>query len=190
MLFFSGATLSAAIACGGPKTPVDATKADGGPATPPSSATAPVDDAGPTTTTTDTLGDAGSGQKLPPVASTASAPADAGRGDGGEHTADPGRSAKDIEAMVKSHRDEARKCYDDALKDHPGIEGDLVITWKVGADGAITKIDVNAARSTITEPSVVSCVIGVIKRIKFAPSPRGYESTYNYPFNFHPRGPR
>ncbi len=191
-LFFAALALTATFACGGPKAATDGPKGPdnvGGGSTDAATAATP-DDAGPTTTTTQGLGDAGSGQKLPQTgtSSTASIPSDGGRG--GDGGTDPGRSGKDIEAMVKARRDDARKCYDDGLKAHPGIEGDLVIQWTVDRDGKVTKIDLNTARSTITEPSVVSCIVDIIKKIPFAPSPRGMESTYNYPFNFHPRGSR
>ena len=43
-------------------------------------------------------------------------------------------------------------------------------------------------RSAITEPSVVACVVGVIKKIQFAASPGGYETKAFYPFKFTPRG--
>ena len=90
-------------------------------------------------------------------------------------------------AKAEAHRDEARKCYDDGLKAHPGVEGDLTITWVVDPQGKVTKAELNQKRSTITEPTIVNCIVDVIKKIQFAPSPRGVESTYNFPFNFHPR---
>ena len=40
---------------------------------------------------------------------------------------EPGRRVQDIQTIIQSRRDDARKCYDDALKKHPGIEGDLDI---------------------------------------------------------------
>jgi hypothetical protein len=189
LLLLGALTGAAAIACGGAKTPGDTSPlaASSAPAIDTSVPSAP--DAGPATTT-DALGDAGTGQKLAVVdaGTSGSASGDAGRA--GSFPPDPGRSAKDIEVIVKGKREDARKCYDEGLKAHPGIEGDLVVTWIVDPDGNVKKIDLNTARSTITEPSIVACVIEVIKKIKFATSPRGMESTYNYPFNFHPRGGR
>ena len=106
------------------------------------------------------------------------------------HRHDPGRGADDINAIVKAHRDEARACYDKALPDHPGIEGDLVITWTIDPKGNVTKTSLDVGPSTIAEPTVVSCISDVIKRIQFAPSPGGFETTASYPFNFHPRHSR
>src|SRR5262249_34320651 len=50
------------------------------------------------------------------------------KGDGGPRPSgsdEPGRRRDDIKTIILTHRDEARACYDKALKDHPGIEGDL-----------------------------------------------------------------
>jgi hypothetical protein len=106
------------------------------------------------------------------------------------HTHDPGRRPQDIAAIVVARRPEARACYDKALETHPEIEGDLVVQWTIDSKGSVTQIDVDMSRSTLVEASVVSCVEDVVKRIKFAPSPGGYETKANYPFNFRPHGDR
>jgi len=146
-------------------------------------------DAGPTTTTTVTIPDGGDlqGAKLTEthtVASTSGSSAPPK----GPHTHDPGRSPEDIKAIVVAHRPEARACYDKALPAHPGMQGDLVIQWTIDAKGNVTKISLDTARSTITEPSVVSCVSDIIKAIQFAQSPGGFETNAMYPFKFTPKG--
>jgi hypothetical protein len=100
---------------------------------------------------------------------------------------DPGRSPQDIRALVVAHRDEARACYDKALSTHPGIEGDLVMRWTIDPKGVVGDITNDTARSQIFEPSLVACVAAVLGKIQFAASPRGFETTAFYPFNFHPR---
>jgi hypothetical protein len=87
---------------------------------------------------------------------------------------------------VVAHRDEARACYDKALPDHPGIEGDLVIQWTIDPKGNVTQVSLDSSRSKIVEPGVAACVANVIKSIQFASSPGGYETKAFYPFNFHP----
>ncbi|HEY8074317.1 MAG TPA: AgmX/PglI C-terminal domain-containing protein [Labilithrix sp.] len=115
------------------------------------------------------------------------------RGDGGPRTPhsgsadEPGRRRDDIKTIILTHRDEARACYDKALKDHPGIEGDIEIKWTIDPDGNVTSPEVDDGRSQIHEPSVGKCIIDVIKNIKFAKSEKGYESHARYPFNFHPK---
>lgn len=121
-------------------------------------------------------------ERLPlPESSSSSAPSAAA------HPREPGRGIADIRALVVAHRDEARACYEKALADHPGLEGDLVVEWTIDPKGNVSRASVDVARSQIAEPTAVACVVDVIRRIPFSPSPGGYETTAHYPFNFHPR---
>ncbi len=86
-----------------------------------------------------------------------------------------------------ARRDEARACYDAALKDHPGIEGDLDIAWTIDPDGKVTVVAVDHRRSTIHEEGLGLCIASVIERIRFNPSEKGFETRAHYPFNFHPK---
>ena len=116
------------------------------------------------------------------------------KGDGGPKTpagggsaGEPGRTAKDIQTIVAARRDDARACYDKALASHPGIEGDLDIKWKIDPQGNVVDAEVDTTKSSILEPTVGQCIIDIIKKIKFAASPKGFESRAHYPFNFHPK---
>ena len=178
------AALSALAACAG--TPP--AQSPGG--TPPgaTASVAPAQDAGPTTTTTLTLGDGGdlSGSKLTSSGSqTIDVTIDGGPK--GPHAPDIGRGTKDIQAIVVARRDDARACYDNALKAHPGIEGNLDIKWTIDPKGMVTDIAIDTSHSDIMEPSVGNCVMAIIKKIHFNESAKGFETFTHYPFNFHPR---
>ena len=113
-----------------------------------------------------------------------------GTGDGGApgpHASEPGRSVKDIQTIILTHRDEARACYDKALKDHPGIEGNIDVKWTIDPKGTVTDIAVDEGKSEIHEPSVGKCISDIIKSIHFSVSGKGFETRAHYPFNFHPR---
>jgi hypothetical protein len=182
------------LACGGgagsadgAKTPAAAEPAAAEPAS--TAATAPQD-TGPTTTTTATLppnngelqgAKLGSSSSTTIEGKTTSGPKPTGEGE-------PGRRVDDIKTIVGGRRDEARKCYDDALKKTSGLEGDLVIKWVIDPKGTVTEIAVDDSKSTIHDAELGKCVIAVIQKIKFAESPKGFESRMNYPFNFHPKG--
>lgn len=177
---------SLAFACGGgqqgdPKTPTGSSSSE------PTSTDA---DAGPTTTTTVTLGDGGNltGTKLE-TTTTVTASVDAGAKDAAAPPAghDPGRSPQDIQTIIQARRDDARACYDTALKTHPGIEGNVDIKWTIDPKGVVTETSIDDAKSDIHEAGLVKCIGDVIKKISFAPSPRGVETKVHYPFNFHPR---
>jgi outer membrane biosynthesis protein TonB len=192
------AALFAIAACGGgskeggdPKTPGTDPAASSGSSTGASSSGAAGSSGGGTTTTS--LGDGGDlqGAKL----SEKSHSEMETKGDGGPKAPpggsanEPGRGAKDIQTIVAGKRDEARACYDKALAGHPGIEGDLDIKWVIDPQGNVTDAQVDSTKSQILEPSVGTCIIDVIKKIKFNPSAKGYETRAHYPFNFHPKGP-
>jgi outer membrane biosynthesis protein TonB len=163
-------------ASGGPGTSAGATGSSGG--------------ASGGTTTTTALGDGGDlqGAKLGSSTHTeVETKGDGGPKAGPAHQQEPGRKREDIQTVVMARRDDARACYDKALKDHPGIEGDLTVKFVIDPQGAVSDALVDASKSTIAEPSVGACIVDIIKKIKFAPSKLGFETRANYPFNFHPK---
>lgn len=166
------------------KAPATATKPAAG--TPAGEGTAKTE---PTTTTT-ALPTGGELQGAKLATSTHSEVETKGEGGpkaGPGHTSEPGRSAKDIQAVIVARRDDARACYDKALKDHPGIEGDLDIKFTIDPQGNVTDIGVDTTKSQILEKSASDCIMFIIRNIKFAPSPKGFETRAHYPFNFHPK---
>lgn len=174
-----------AAACGGGEKQAS-TPQGGGNAAP---ADAGAADVGPTTTTTVLLGDGGElqGTKL----ETKQGPVNVG---GSENTAprpnahdrDPGRTQQDLITIIKSHRDEARACYDAAEKKNPGMQGNIDITWKLDPKGKVVETGVDDGKSDIHDPVLVKCIGDVIRKIPWAASQRGFETTAHYPFNFHP----
>jgi ABC-type transport system substrate-binding protein len=177
-------SLAAVVACGG-SNPPSQTPTTAGPAASAGDTSAPpgAGDAGPPSTTTQTLTGGGGATKLTPLAS-----ADAGT-DGGhvKHQAEIGRSVSDIRAILGSRRDEARACYDNAVTQHPGIEGTIDIRWTIDPAGVVTEADIDTSHSEMTEPAVANCIIAMVKKIHFNASPKGFETKAHYPFNFHPR---
>jgi hypothetical protein len=179
------------VACGGGGGPPPATVAPANAMASPADAGAAPAEPGPAATTTTAVPDGGDvkGAKLADVHTAGSAAPSASAAPGapkGAHTHDAGRGPDDIRAIVIAHRDEARACYDRALPDHPGIEGDLVVQWTIDPKGAVTQIALDTSRSKISEPSIVGCIVGIIQKIQFAASPGGFETKASYPFNFHP----
>jgi hypothetical protein len=181
------------LACGGGGAESDGAKAPGAPSGSEGSAGsagAPAASDAPTTTTV-ALADGGDlqGAKLTETKTVATAPAASGvaaTAPKGPHAHEVGRGPEDIRAIIMARRDDARACYDAGLKDHPGIEGDLVIAWTIDPKGNVTQAALDSSRSQIVEPTVVACVTDIIKKVQFAASPGGYETRAFYPFNFHP----
>jgi outer membrane biosynthesis protein TonB len=174
-------SLAVLAACGG-SNPPSQTPAAPAPAETDASVPRAVGDAGASSTTTQTLGAGGAagGTRLTPL------------GDGGvegghvKHHPELGRSIPDIQAILASHRDEARACYDNALVAHPGIEGNLDVRWTIDPGGNVTDAELDTSRSEIVEPAVVNCVVAIVKKLHFNVSTKGFETKAHYPFNFHP----
>jgi len=97
------------------------------------------------------------------------------------------RTSEMVQKMVMEHRSTVRKCYEDALKELPGLHGDLVIHFVLDPEGKVKKAELNQEQSTLKSPKVTECAINVIKGIKFPPSSRGMQSEINYPFNLNPQ---
>jgi hypothetical protein len=198
LLPYIAAPLVCGVACGGGEGAQEGPQAPAGSSASASSAAAgpgsPSDgaSAGPTTTSS-SLGDAGDtqGVKLAETHTGTAAPASASPAPKAPpHTHDAGRGPADIRALVVAHRDEARACYDRSLADHPGIEGDIVVTWTIDPKGNVTGASLDSSRSQIAEPTLVACLADIIKKIQFAPSTGGFETKAFYPFNFHPHHQR
>lgn len=185
--------IATVVACGGAAAHVEGPK---GPDVPPGAGG--VAEAGvPTTTTTVLLGDGGelTGTKLSSssvLTLDTSAKPDAGAAGASRGRSDaPGRRPADLMTIIGTHRDEARACYDAALKAHPGIEGNLDIKFTIDPKGVVVDGAADDGKSDIHEPGVVTCIVGVLKKIKFAEHPKGFETKAHYPFNFHPHaGPK
>jgi TonB family protein len=115
-----------------------------------------------------------------PVSSTPSEPREAAR---------DARGKDEIQAVIAANRDKMRACYDAALKNNPGIQGDLVVTFVINPDGSVKSAEVNWTESELHVPELDSCAVDVLRSLKFPPSSRRLESKVNYPFNFNPRQP-
>ena len=144
---------------------------------------------GPTTTTTTTLGAGGDlqGAKLGSTTTVASTTGSAAPPTRGPHTHDIGRGPADLRAIMAAHRDEARACYDAALRATRACRATWSSSGRSTRRATCTQVSQDTERSQITEPTIVGCVVNVIKKIQFATSPGGFETKAFYPFNFHPR---
>lgn len=96
------------------------------------------------------------------------------------------RGKEEIQAVLAANREKVRACYEAALKNNPGIHGDVVVAFVINPDGSVKSAEVNWSESEIHVPELDSCAVDVVRGLKFPPSSRGLESKVNYPFNFNP----
>ena len=91
-----------------------------------------------------------------------------------------------IAARVLENRQIVRDCYEIARQDEPTLSGTLTIHFELDPQGKVSLAELNVERSTLKDPSLVSCALNAFRSIRFPPSSRGYESVGNYPFDFRP----
>ena len=89
-----------------------------------------------------------------------------------------------IEGVVKQRAGAIRACYEQELQLHDGLSGKVAVRWTINLEG---KVDAAAVtNSTIGSAKVESCIITVIRRMRFA-SPEGGICVVQWPFVFSPR---
>jgi outer membrane biosynthesis protein TonB len=96
------------------------------------------------------------------------------------------RDLSNIQKIVADNRKPVRACYEKARKELPDLQGTLTITFVLDPNGAVKSAEPNQERSDIKNPDLVKCAIDVIKSLSFPKSPKGMETTVNYPYNFKP----
>jgi hypothetical protein len=98
---------------------------------------------------------------------------------------EPGRGPNDIRAAVLARRAETRACFEKAF---PGSSQDargITIQWTIDPSGNVVAPSIDASRSQVVDHALVSCIGDILKSIKFAASPGGYETKASYPFILH-----
>jgi len=96
------------------------------------------------------------------------------------------RGKEEIQQVMAANRDAVRACYDAALAQNPGIQGDLVVDFVIDPHGDVKQAEVNWSQSELHVPEIDTCAVQAVKSFKFPASSRGLESKVSYPFNFKP----
>ncbi len=74
-------------------------------------------------------------------------------------------------------------CYERQLLRREGLSGKVHVEWGIDAKGKATNVRVRV--STLGDPKVVECVLGVIRKTRFPPVSGG-QCTISWPFVFSP----
>jgi hypothetical protein len=115
-------------------------------------------------------GGSGSGVKEVAVISTGTASGDFG-----------GLSKEEIDRVIRSRQGLIKACYQKELNRTRGLGGKLVIGFTIAADGVVKSTRVDAAKSSLRNDGVESCVRAQISKLKFPAKGGG---VVNYPFIF------
>lgn len=87
-----------------------------------------------------------------------------------------------VSAVVAAHRGEILKCFADGKKIKNDLKGQLTIVLNVGANGVVTRPQV---QSGLGAPMVAACVAKAVSRWTFPARPGGAVAQVTYPFTLH-----
>jgi hypothetical protein len=88
---------------------------------------------------------------------------------------EPGRCLDDISKVVADHKPEARECA-------KTTKGRVIINFKIDKDGNVEEADQGMQDDQISDPAIVSCLVDVVKKIKFAPSTKAVRAYHQFEF--------
>ena len=88
-----------------------------------------------------------------------------------------------IEAVVKQRAGAIRACYEQELQLHDGLSGKVAVRWTINLEGKVESASVT--NSTIGSSKVESCIMTVIRRMRFQ-APEGGICVVQWPFVFSP----
>lgn len=89
-----------------------------------------------------------------------------------------------IRAHVLSYSAAFRACYERALKDTPGLGGEVTVHFTVTGDGTVAN-----AVGTGINAAIATCCASVMYGVHFPPTVTGGSIDVNYPFQFHTDAP-
>ena len=100
--------------------------------------------------------------------------------DGGEISG--GLTKIEVSEVINSHRREIRTCYESALMIRNDLGGIMRISFGINVAGSVTEVKIisNELQSSILE----SCIIQVVREMKFPESKNQSPTTVIYPFVF------
>ena len=111
--------------------------------------------------------------------------------DGGVAEARPGPDVskmrftpENIKAVVAFFQPQIQTCYEETLaaKD-AAVEGKLMTSWLIGADGSVTRQKVEKKGTTLKDPKLHDCVTAVLSSMVFPKPPDGKPQPIEFPFN-------
>ncbi len=78
-----------------------------------------------------------------------------------------------------------QRCYERELRNNPTLNGRVVARFSIQPTGSVS--GASATENTTGSPAVASCVINVVRGLRFTPGPEGGAVTYSFPFVFAPQ---
>lgn len=94
-------------------------------------------------------------------------------------------SQESIRKVVSHHQPQIQTCYEEILasKGDKVVEGKLLTSWVITAEGLVKNAKVLKKGTTLKEPKLHECVVAVLSAMTFPKPPKGKEHPIEYPFN-------
>jgi len=96
---------------------------------------------------------------------------------------EPDLRSEQIDEVIRVHKSELARCYEDTLADEPRSGQDQVVArWTISRSGSVSAVSITS--HTFATERVPRCVAEVVAALRFPSS--GNRSVVNYPFLFAP----
>jgi hypothetical protein len=87
--------------------------------------------------------------------------------------------------MIRSRQSAFRRCYENALRNNPTLNGRVAVQFTIEERGNVS--GARATENTTGDAGLASCVVGVIRRLRWRQGPEGGSVQFSYPFIFAPQ---
>lgn len=93
--------------------------------------------------------------------------------------------SEEIQGVIRGAKGDLRACYESLLKSDASASGSVVFEFTIGPDGAVAKIGVSEAKTTINDATFIGCATNVVGRLSFPATSKAV--TVTYPLTFTPK---
>lgn len=90
-----------------------------------------------------------------------------------------------VTSMIRQRQSAFRRCYENELRNNPSLNGKVTVQFTIQERGNVSAA--NAVENTTGSAGLASCVVGVIRRLRWREGPEGGSVDYRYPFVFAPQ---
>lgn len=108
----------------------------------------------------------------------------AGRPEVGSFSKSDGLNQKQVLKVVNKHIGDIQRCYEKALINSQGLSGRVEFEWTISAKGKVSKAKVKKAKLSGDGSRLTSCVVDVIKKMKFPKAKNGESTSTSVGFPF------
>ena len=89
-----------------------------------------------------------------------------------------------ITEVVRAHQPEIQDCYEKTLATrNEKLQGRLMTRFVIGAAGTVSSAQVMKQGTTLKDKDLHSCVVGVLRQLRFPKPPDAKDHPVEYPFN-------